>query len=159
MKIAELKRILNDAGVWAGIAILGYSSSMFLLSFKLEYYTKLSPGPGFFPRWLSALLIILSLVYIRISVRMKVLSISDLLPKGAKEKYGVYSTIMGIILFCLIVPYTGFVVATTAMLFIMLRRDYKWPIALGAGFIASIILLLAFQTLLGVRLPVNDFGW
>ena len=76
-----------------------------------------------------------------------------------RKKYGVYSTAVGIIFFSVVVPYTGFVVATTGLLFIMLRRDYKWYTALAAGLIASIILLFCFQTLLGIKLPVNDFGW
>ena len=37
-------------------AVLGYQAA------RLPYYTRIGPGPGFFPRWLCAILALLSLV-------------------------------------------------------------------------------------------------
>jgi hypothetical protein len=41
----------------------------------------------------------------------------------------------------------------------MTVSKFKCYYALPAALFVAIVLLLAFQTLLGVALPVNGFGW
>lgn len=53
----------------------------------------------------------------------------------------------------------GFVIAATQLVFLMTVRKFRWYYALPAALIVAVLLLLAFQTLLGVALPVNGFGW
>lgn len=149
---------MKKAGVWAGIITLIYAIIIFQQSLSLDYSTKLGPGPGFFPLWLSGILIVLTLCYIVDSIRHDEIKISEILPGGQASK-NIISTVGGLIIFPIVVPYLGFVVSATILQFIMFVRDFKWYIALGFSVAVSIILFFVFQSLLGVTLPVNDFGW
>lgn len=149
---------MRNAGVWAGFLILGYSIVIFYQSLSLEYTTRLGPGPGFFPRWLSGGLMLLALIYIWDSLKHEIIPIGDVLPRGLALSNILY-TIGGLAVFILIVDYTGFVVAGSVMLYLMLRLEYKWYTALCASIATSIILLFVFQSFLGVTLPVNEYGF
>ncbi len=149
---------MKKAGVWAGIILLVYAITIFYQSLALDYSTRLGPGPGFFPLWLSGILIILTLFYIIDSVKQDVVAITDILPGGQARK-NILSTLAGLIVFPVIVPFLGFVISASILLFIMFVRDYKWYTALGISVGLSVLLLVVFQSLLGVSLPVNEFGW
>lgn len=149
---------MKKAGVWAGLITLLYAAIIFRESLTLEYTTRLGPGPGFFPLWLSGILIILTLCYIVDSIRHDSVKLSEILPGGQATK-NILSTVAGLVLFPVIVSYAGFVISATILQFIMFVRDYKWYTALGISVGISVLLLFVFQSLLGVTLPVNDYGW
>lgn len=149
---------MSNAGVWAGFVILAYAVIIFYQSLTLDYSTRLGPGPGFFPRWLSGGLIVLSLFYIGESIKHGSVLAQELWPKGKALKT-ILSMLGGLVIFTVIVESTGFVIAGTILLFSMFIHDYKWYTALGASVIISAALLFVFQSLLGVTLPVNEFGW
>jgi hypothetical protein len=65
----------------------------------------------------------------------------------------------GLVVFTVIVNTTGFVIAGSILLFAMFIRDYKWYYALSASVAIAVLLLFVFQSLLGVSLPVNEYGW
>ena len=150
---------MRNAGVLSGSLVLLFAAMIFYQALSLDYSTPLGPGPGFFPRWLSGLLFILSILYIGESVRHNEIPLADLLPKDRRALGNIASTLLGMVLFMSAVLFTGFIIATTMLLFVMFRRDYRWPTALGISFGISVLLLLVFQTMLGVPLPVNEFGW
>lgn len=150
--------VLNNAGVWAGGSILVYAVIIFYQSFSLDYSNQLGPGPGFFPRWLSGCLIILACLYIGHSAKNKLVSASDIWPKG-KARGSILTMLAGLVAFTLIVNTTGFVIAGSILLFTMFSRDYRWYRALIASLAISVLLFIVFQSLLGVSLPVNEFGW
>lgn len=149
---------MKKAGVWAGIALLAFAATIFYQSLSLDYSTPLGPGPGFFPRWLSGLLIALTLVYIASELRNSTIAISEVFPSG--EALGkTLAMLGGLIVFMLIVSYAGFVISGSILMTAMLIKDFKWHTALAISLAVSVSLLFLFQTLLGVTLPVNDFGW
>lgn len=149
---------MRNAGVWSGSIILLFASVIFYQALSLDYSTPLGPGPGFFPRWLGGLLAILAVAYIWDSIKNEVITISDMLP-GGKALGNIVATLLGMVLFLAVVSSTGFVVAGTMLLFIMFVREYKWYTAFGVSFGISLLLLIVFQSILGVSLPVNEFGW
>ncbi len=149
---------MKKAGVWAGIITLIYAIIIFQQSMSLDYSTKLGPGPGFFPIWLSGILIVLTLCYIVDSFKHDEVKITEILP-GGKASQSIISTVGGLVIFPIVVPYLGFVVSATILQFIMFVRDFKWYTALAISVVVSVILFFVFQSLLGVTIPVNDFGW
>lgn len=149
---------MRNAGVWSGSIILVFASVIFYQALSLDYSTPLGPGPGFFPRWLGGLLAILAVAYIWDSMKNEVITISEMLPEG-KALGNIAATLLGMVLFLAVVTYTGFVAAGTMLLFIMFVREYKWYTAFGVSFGISLLLLIVFQSILGVSLPVNEFGW
>jgi len=150
--------IRQNAGIWAGIVLLLFSVFVFWQSFSLHYRTAFGPGPGMFPRWLSGILIVLSLVYIWQSARKEIFRLSEILPKG-EGLINILSVLLSVFVFMVIVNHTGFMIAGTAMLFIVLFRHFKWYAALIIAFVVTLILFLIFKPLLGVPIPVNQFGW
>lgn len=148
----------GNAGVWAGIVLLIYASFMFWQSLSLGYYTQFGPGPGMFPRWLSGILIVISLLYLWQSARKFVFRAADIFPKG-KDLWNMLSVFVSVLMFMLIVNLTGFVIAGTVMMFILLSRGYKWFMALPIALVTSVLLFLLFDKVFSIPLPVNTFGW
>ena len=140
------------------MALLAYSALLFQQSFQLDYYNPYGPGPGFLPRWLAVFLFIVSVVYIGDSIKGEVIKLAQLLPEG-DARADVALMLIGLCLFALFVESIGFVLAATQLVFLMTLRKFKWYYALPCSAGVAILLLLAFQTLLGVSLPVNDLGW
>lgn len=149
---------MKKAGVWAGVILLVYAVTIFYQSLSLDYSTRLGPGPGFFPLWLSGILTVLALVYIFEAFKKDTVLLSDILPGGQAGK-SILATLAGLILFPAVVSILGFVISSAMLLFIMFVRDYKWYTALGISVGLSLVLLVVFQSPLGVSLPVNDYGW
>lgn len=149
---------MKYVGVWTGILFFLFSSTLFYLSFEYEYYSRVGPGPGLFPAWLSGLLMVVSVIYIIDSFKKAELKLKDILPKG-DGLYTVLSIFGSVILFILIAPYSGFMIAGTLMIFILLFREYKWYKSLGISIIVTISIFFVFSTFLGVPLPVNALGW
>jgi putative tricarboxylic transport membrane protein len=148
----------QNAGVWAGVVVLIFSSIIFWQSLSLKYTTNFGPGPGMFPRWLTAILIILSLIYIWQSIKKEVFRIAEVFPKG-KDLGNVFSVLISVVVFMVIVNFTGFVIASTVLLFIVLRREFKWHIGLAISLFTSIVLFLLFKAFFNIPLPVNVLGW
>jgi putative tricarboxylic transport membrane protein len=149
---------MQNAGVWAGIVFLIYASGMFWQSFSLKYYTQFGPGPGLFPRWLSGILIVLALIFIWQSIKDEVVTFRDIFPKG-KAFANVVSVWAATIVFMLILNYTGFIVASSILLFTLFIRGYNWLWALGLSVGVSVFLFLTFDKAFGIPLPVSVFGW
>jgi len=150
--------LIKNAGVWAGAILLAYSALLFQQSLLLDYYNPYGPGPGFLPLWLSALLLIVALLYILDSIKAEVVKLVDLLPHD-DARVDIALMLTGLCLFALLVESIGFVLAGTQLIFLMTLRKFKWYYALPTAASIAVVLLVVFQKLLGVSLPVNDFGW
>ena len=150
--------MIKNAGVWAGAILLAYSALLFQQSLLLDYYNPYGPGPGFLPLWLSGLLFIVALLYILDSIKAEVVKLVDLLPHD-DARVDIALMLIGLCLFALLVESIGFVLAGTQLIFLMTVRKFKWYYALPTAASIAVVLLVVFQKLLGVSLPVNDFGW
>lgn len=148
---------LRNAGIWVGLFLLVASGVIFWQSLGYEYYSDYGPGPGLFPRWISGILFLLSLVYIWDSIKKEIIWFNDILPKG-KGLYDVLSIFGSLILFMILVPFTGYSIASLIMLVILFAQGYKWYWGLGLSAVITAIVFFAFETLLNVPLPVNSFG-
>jgi putative tricarboxylic transport membrane protein len=138
--------------------MLGIGCLFFWGARSLQYSSSIGPGPGLFPTWLSGILIVTSLCYIWESKTEDIIALSEVLPKG-KELTGLIGIVISPVVFMVIVPYTGFCIAGTVLMLMLLLRAYKWHWALAISLITSLATFLLFQTFLDVPLPVNAFGW
>lgn len=144
--------------VWAGIAWLLGSAFFLSVSLSYPYMNGDKPGAGFFPVWLSGLMVLFSILHIINSVRKNEKS-KEILPRGAVLK-NILIVFGSMILFILVAPYFGFNITCTLFLAgLFYFNGYKWYYCLAAGLVSSIILFLLFYSFLGVAFPVNDFGW
>lgn len=148
---------MRNAGVWVGIVILIFAGTIAWQSMSMDYYGDNGPGPGLFPLWLSGFLILLSILYIIDSIRREVIDLGEILPKGPGLRK-VISIFVSLIVFLIIVPFTGYTIAGIIMLSILFFKEYKWYWGIGISVVVTFILFYAFQSFLNVPLPVNSFG-
>jgi len=148
----------KNLGFYTALTLLVFSLFMFVQSFSYKYYTAFGPGPGLLPRWLDGGLIVLSLIYLFQSVKTDIILVKDVIP-GGKVLIKNLQYIATLVLFILIVKYTGFVIAGTTLLFILLYKEYKWYVSLGISLFSTVFLFFVFKTFLLVPLPVNIFGF
>lgn len=148
---------MKNAGVWLGLILLIFGGIFLWYSLSYDYYGDYGPGPGLFPVWLSGLLILLAILYIIDSIRKEPIDLSELLPRG-KGLRKVLAIFASMVIFLILLPFTGFTVACVIMLFILFYREYKWYWGLGISIVISFALFYAFYVLLSVPLPVNSFG-
>lgn len=149
--------MMRNAGIWAAVIILLFSVVIFWQSIHLDYKSPLGFGPGFFPFWISLFLLVLSLVYL-LTVIKDSISIHEILPKNQALKE--FLLIIGsMFLFVFIVKMTGFVIAGTLSLILLLYRTFKWYWSLSISVGISVIIFLIFAKALAIPLPVNSFGW
>jgi putative tricarboxylic transport membrane protein len=132
-----------------------FAGTLFWKSLSLKYYSDYGPGPGFFPAWMSGLLIVLSILYIIDSLRKNGIHIKDIFPKkeGLRK---VLTIFISLIVFLVLVPFTGYTIAAVSMLCILFFREYKWYWGIGISLTVSFVLFFAFHYLLKVPLPVNS---
>ncbi|MEW9672432.1 tripartite tricarboxylate transporter TctB family protein [Ammoniphilus sp. 3BR4] len=148
---------MRNAGVWAAATILFFSGVIFYQSMKLDFEGPLGFGPGFFPFWLSIFLFVLSVTYLLSALKHSI-RISDIFPK--QQALGEFLAIIGsMVLFVLIVEFTGFMIAGTLALILLLYRSFKWYYSLSLSFIITLVIFLIFAKALAIPLPVNSLGW
>jgi len=145
----------NKVGVGMGGILLLASGVIFWQSFSFEYYSDLGPGPGLFPRWLSASLIVLSVLYIIGSLRGERVRWSEVLPKG-KDLFNVLMVLVSVIVFMLLLNPAGFIAAGSVMLMLLLMRTYVWYKAAVISVGTCVLLYAAFSLGLDVPLPTGD---
>lgn len=142
-----------NAGVWAGIILLLFSIIIFVQSFAYSYASDVGPGPGFFPSWLSGLLVILSIFYIIESFKGKSVS-NEKWPKGKAVKNILY-ILVGLFAFVILFLLFGFIVSGSVFLFLMFFKAYKWYVNILISISVSLFLFWLFNDVLSVQLPVS----
>ncbi|MFZ4616834.1 MAG: tripartite tricarboxylate transporter TctB family protein [Rectinemataceae bacterium] len=141
-----------------GLVIVVFGALVFVQSFSFHYYTKYGPGSGFFPIWMSGALLVLSLVFIVESILGKEAKGEEILPRGKSLIY-ILASVGGVALFIILVPPLGFTIPCAIMLFLMMVGFYRWYVSIPLALVSSFVLLVAFQSLLGLSLPVNALGF
>ncbi|MDF2958331.1 MAG: hypothetical protein K0S39_66 [Paenibacillus sp.] len=151
--------MFNKVGVGVGGFFLILSGVLFWQSFSFDYYSDLGPGPALFPRWLSAALMLLSLLYMAGSLRGRQVRWSEVLPKG-KDLRNVVMVLASVLLFMLLLDPAGFIVAGSLMLMVLLIRSYSWYKAAAISVGTTVLLYVAFSMGLDVPLPAGDiWNW
>lgn len=141
-----------------GCVILLFSGSIFVQTFSLDYFSEFTPGPGLFPRWLSATLFIVTSLYIFSTFRKEFVDITKIFPRGY-ELRKVISVFVALILFLVLVPFIGYTFAGIMMLMILFYGEYKWYNALLISGVTTLVIFFVFYSLLSVPLPLNVFGF
>lgn len=141
------------SGIWAGAVIFLLALFLFVLSLQYSYSSVLGPGPGFFPTWLSGILMVLSIWYIYESVKGKNAS-SESWPTGRSLKHILF-IIISLVLFVILFSLFGFLLAGVIFLAILFYKEYKWytTILMSVGITAFIYWM--FNTVLKVYLPLG----
>lgn len=145
-----------DPGLYGGIAILAIAIMFFIYALTYEYTSEIGPGPGFFPIWLSGILLILAILYLYQSIKGN--DSSEKMP-DRQGRLNILLIVISMILYVALLRPLGFIVCSAAFLFAMLIRPYTWKIALPVSVGTSAGLYALFVFFLGVQLPRNILGF
>lgn len=135
-----------------------FSGAYLLESFNYTYWLNYTPGAGFMPRWVGALMMGISIICLVQSFRGDGITVSEVLPKGS-GRINLFIVWAVMIFFILFAKVLGFVVTSTAVLAALFSRGYKWPKAIFLGVLVSVICYVLFKVLLGVPIPTNKLGF
>lgn len=143
----------NRSGIWAGAVIFLLALFAFVLSLSYSYSGALGPGPGFFPTWLSGILMALSIWYIYESVKGKNAS-SESWPTGRSLKHILF-IIISLVLFIILFTCFGFLIAGFIFLAILFYKEYRWytTILMSGGI--TVFIYWLFNSILKVYLPLS----
>lgn len=141
----------HRSGVLAGAVIFLLALLLFIISLQYSYASALGPGPGFFPRWLSGILIILSILYIIESVRGKNVSKEEW-ATGSSFKHILF-TLMTLFLFTILFALFGFIIAGAIFMFMLFFQGFKWFINLPMSVGITLFVFWLFNSVLNVHLP------
>ncbi len=141
----------------AAVCFMAISGYVMMASIGMEYYTKLGPGPGFFPFWLGLIMEGLSIVWlIQVSRQSGKSKDGKFLP----EKYGIFQ-ILSILLSLsatAVMGVIGFQLTMFLFMIFLLRvvgQTSRWPTLLIAIFCSFGVYHL-FGRYLDVQLPASS---
>jgi putative tricarboxylic transport membrane protein len=120
---------------------------------------RYAPGPGFIPRWVSGIMIILSIIALIESFKKDGITLDKVLPKNRTSRMNLYVCWVGLVLFLAFVKKLGFTISSIILLSALFSRGTKWSQALILGSIVSVFAFVIFKIVLQVQIPVNQFGW
>ncbi len=135
---------------WAGLLYLIIGAAALYMAADYEMGTAISMGPGYFPKVLSGLLILIGAASL---VRSFIVEGEPL--KGFAFSKIIYVTI-SIIVFALLVEGAGLAIAVMAVVGIsaMASKFFNWKFTRGIAFGAAVFCSLVFVKGLGIPLPI-----
>lgn len=129
-------------------------------SISMNYYTELGPGPGFFPFWLSAIMGILTIVWlVRVLIGPREPLPEGLLPNrsGALR---ILSVLAALIVYALVSDILGFRVSMLAFLLFVLYGPGRQsvPMTIAIAILGSFGTYHLFHDVLDTHLPLSSIG-
>jgi cell division protein FtsW (lipid II flippase) len=141
------------SGILAGVVIFLLALFLLIVSLQYAYVSALGIGPGFFPTWLSGILMVLSIWYIFESVKGKNVSKEEW-PAGSSLKEILF-TIMSLFLFTILFALCGFIIAGAIFLFILFFKGFKWFINIPMAVGITLFVFWLFNSALNLHLPAS----
>lgn len=151
--MTEMKRFHQIAA----LLFLGLSGYMLYEARSMQYYTRIGPGPGFFPFWIGALTLFLSLVWLVQVTRDKSLG-----SEGASwiNRAGVPKVLMvlgALAVFSLAVDMLGFTLTMFVFMLVLIRfaDHHTWGLTIAICLGGSVGVFYLFKWL-EVILPTTQ---
>lgn len=145
----------------SSLGILAFAGWVMLESRKLDYYTGLGPGPGFFPFWLGLVMAGLSLAWFIQVSRGQLETLVDGFYPSRVGWMRMISIVVAMVLFGLLVDTIGFQLMMFSFLLFMLTVLGRQNIflTLTICIIGSFGLFFLFKGYLDVQLPSSSIAF
>jgi putative tricarboxylic transport membrane protein len=140
------------------IFFIVFSSVYLYQSFQYSYWHLYSPGAGFVPRWVSGLMLILSIICLVNSLKEEGIKVNEVFPKGVGMGNLIVAWV-SLIFFTAVSKKLGLIITSSIMLSALFGRSIKLHKAIIYGTIVSLFCFVLFKIILKVPVPVNKFGW
>ena len=138
-----------------------FSAWYVYIAMGLKYWSgKYAPGPGFIPRWIGGLLLVLSIIAFVQSLKRDGITMDKVLPKDKTARTNLFVCWGGLVFFLCFVKLLGFVTAGSLLMIALFQRGTgKWKYAVPLGIALTLICFFIFKVLLQVQVPVNKVAW
>jgi putative tricarboxylic transport membrane protein len=136
--------------------VVAVAAGMYLtLAMALPYGTTARPGPGFFPLLVGIFGCVVGLAMSVRAFRAPVQAPAT--PKGTRDaaaRNRALSTVIGLVAFCLLMPWIGYPLVAFGFVTVMLQRlGSSWRRAVITGALTAVVSFYVFGVLLDVPLP------
>lgn len=135
---------------WSGVLFLSFGLAAIFFARDYPVGTAARMGPGYFPRGLGILMLVLGAILALRSLRMS----------GNKIEFGSFKPLLivlgSVIVFALIAPKLGLIVSTILLILISSTADkeYRWKESMIAALVLAVFTIAAFSWGLKLQLPV-----
>jgi len=142
--------ITNPKDFWAGILYIAFGAATIIVALNYPLGSAGRMGPGYFPRGLGILLIVLGVV----------LSLRALRVKGTPLRFGSFKPLLivigSVVVFGLAAGPLGLVVATVLLVIVSSAAsdDFRWKEAVVSSLLLAGFTVLAFAYGLKLQLPI-----
>ena len=143
--------------VWAlGFLVAGGAYLAASLGFPFGDVAK--PGPGFFPVGVGVFLC-LAAAALLIGRRRGAPAGAGIASLSRDARARVSATILGLVVFCLLLPWLGYPVCAFLFIALLLRRlgGARWPGVVVTAILGALVSYYVFGVLLGVPFPAGPF--
>ena len=116
------------------------------------------PGPGFFPVGVGVFLCLVAAASM-IGRRRSTPAGAGVATLSRDARARVSATILGLVAFCLLLPWLGYPVCAFLFIALLLRRlgGARWPAVVITAVLGALVSYYVFGVLLGVPLPSSPF--
>jgi hypothetical protein len=145
-----MRRVQLSNDFWAGLLFMAFGAVALFLSRGYMMGSASRMGPGYFPRALGLLLVVLGAA---LSVRAMRASEAE----SSTWRWRPLVTILGsLVVFCLLLKWLGLVIAGVLLVFVAstASAEFHWKEALSSGAIQAFVALGLFVWGLQIPLPV-----
>lgn len=146
----------------AALAFLAGSVLYLGGAFAFPVGTMARPGAGYFPVVVGGFLCAVAVVFAAIAFRRargpRSAGTREATIGGGPGRVRVMA--LGLVAFCLVLPWLGYPLAAFGLVALLLRRlgDTRWTVALGTGVVSAAVSYWVFAVLLSVPLPKGLLG-
>jgi hypothetical protein len=143
-------RIRNPKDFWAGVLFVGFGTAAVVLGSRYNLGTAARMGPGYFPRILGMMLIVLGAIIALRGLRTDGASI-------AAWRWRPTLIVLGsVVLFGLIVNRAGLALSTIILIVLAssASSEFRWKEALLSGVVLAVLAVAVFILGLKLQLPI-----
>lgn len=144
----------------AGAVFLGLGLYVIFQARRMDYFTPLGPGPGFFPFWLGIFMALLAVLWL---ARVTLGSAESAPPGFVPDRRGtarLLAVVGALAAFTWLVDRIGYSLAMLPFAFALLAGlgRHHWVLSLAISLAGSFGLYYVFRYWLGVQLPPSAVG-
>jgi len=135
---------------WSGVLFISFGLAAIFVARDYSVGTAARMGPGYFPRGLGILMLVLGAI----------LALRSLRVSGSKIQFGSFKPLLivlgSVIVFALIAPKLGLIVSTIVLILLSSTADkeYRWKESVIAALVLAAFAFAAFSWGLKLQLPV-----
>lgn len=128
---------------------------------RLRFGAVTTPGPGFFPLALAVSFTLVCLILLVTALRAPAAAPADAGGVGdGGVRWKALATLVVMLAYAFALEPVGFVASTCGLLLFFFRalEGLRWPVALAASALTSVVTYVVFKVWLHVRLPPGPWG-